>query len=166
MHHDSAIQCNLALQKRRSAGDMVRGIRNAARLYLTYGPAGILQLVVENTLALQQPTQSPTSNSTTQLNGGWPVTNSAMADRISGILKSQTGAPSGYAHLTERCRHTELLHDRIQDALNGYQQDSYTVVDPDDVALTGQQTTANLLARAFRTTTSSKDLAVHPRQDP
>ncbi len=32
-------QCNLVLQKKRSAGDLVRGIRNTARLYLTYGPA-------------------------------------------------------------------------------------------------------------------------------
>jgi hypothetical protein len=140
-------QCNLVLQKRRSAGDMVRGIRNAARLYLTYGPAGILQLVVENTLALQQPTQSPTSNSTTQLNGGWPVYEFGDGStRVSGILRDQAGAPS--VTLTSRsvadtpnCYTVEF-----QDALNGYQQDSYTVVDPDDVALTGQQTTANLLA--------------------
>ena len=34
----------------------------------------------------------------------------------------------------------------FQDALNGYQQDSYTVVDPDDVALAGQQVTATLMA--------------------
>ncbi len=37
-------QCNLVLQKRRSAGDVIRGVRNTARLYLTYGPGGVLQL--------------------------------------------------------------------------------------------------------------------------
>ncbi len=42
-------QCNLLIQKRRSAGDIVRGIRNCARMYLTYGPAGVLQAKIENT---------------------------------------------------------------------------------------------------------------------
>jgi hypothetical protein len=47
-------QCNLVLQNRRSGGDVVRGVRNAARLYLTYGPGGALQLRVENTAAQQR----------------------------------------------------------------------------------------------------------------
>ncbi|MEI9972404.1 MAG: phage tail protein [Ignavibacteriota bacterium] len=34
----------------------------------------------------------------------------------------------------------------FQDALNGYQQDSYEMVDPEDVALTGQTTSAGLMA--------------------
>jgi predicted phage tail protein len=34
----------------------------------------------------------------------------------------------------------------FQDALNGYQQDSYEMVDPDDIALTGQTTSATLMA--------------------
>ena len=36
-------QCNLVLQKRRSAADLIRGIRNGARLLLTYGAGGQLQ---------------------------------------------------------------------------------------------------------------------------
>ncbi|MGP8245977.1 MAG: phage tail protein [Bryobacteraceae bacterium] len=140
-------QCNLVLQHRRSAGDVIRGIRNGARLYLTYGPAGVLQLAVENTVALQQPTQSPTSNSTTQLNGGWPAYEFGDGSTgISGILRRQTGAPSVAVTSRSIADTPNCYTVEFQDALNGYQQDSYTVMDTDDVALTGQQTTANLLA--------------------
>jgi len=139
-------QCNLVLQRRRSAGDVVRGIRNAARLYLTYGPAGILQLAVENTLALQQPTQLATSNSTTQLDGGWPVYEFGDGSTgVSGILRRETGEPSVTITSRSLADTPNCYTVEFQDALNGYQQDSYTVVDPDDVVLTGQQTTANLL---------------------
>jgi hypothetical protein len=48
-------QCNLVLQNRRSAGDLVRGVRNCARLYLTYETGGALQLNVENTAVLEKP---------------------------------------------------------------------------------------------------------------
>jgi hypothetical protein len=65
-------QCNLLLQNRRSAGDVVRGIRNCARMYLTYGPGGLLQAKVENTIALEKPSPQAWSNSSESLNGGWP----------------------------------------------------------------------------------------------
>jgi hypothetical protein len=140
-------QCNLVMQHRRSAGDVVRGIRNGARLYLTYGPGGILQLAVENSIALQQPTQLPTSNSTMQLNGGWPAYEFGDGStEVSGILRRQTGEPSVTVQSRSIADTPNCYTVEFQDALNGYQHDSYTVVDPDDVALTGQQTTANLLA--------------------
>jgi hypothetical protein len=50
-------QCNLVLQNRRSGGDVVRGIRNTARLYLSYGPGGVLQLAVEK--RIQRPYSNP-----------------------------------------------------------------------------------------------------------
>src|SRR6185312_5462424 len=65
-------QCNLALQNRRSAGELVRGVRNTARLLLSYGAGGALQMRVENALALEQPAKPDWSNSTEQLDGGWP----------------------------------------------------------------------------------------------
>ena len=66
-------QCNLCLQTRRNAADTIRGIRNAARLLFTYSIGGLLQLQVENALALQQPAQTAWTNSTETLNGGWPA---------------------------------------------------------------------------------------------
>ena len=81
-------ECNLVLQKRRSAGDVIRGIRNGARLYLTYGNGGLLQLRVENTLALQQPAKADWSNSTEVLDGGWPSYEFGDGSSIfSGILR-------------------------------------------------------------------------------
>ena len=88
-------QCNLVLQNRRSGGDVVRGVRNAARLYLTYGPGGVLQLQVENTAALQQPAKPDCSNSTQPLNGGWPSYEFGDGSTgFSGILRQPNGEPS------------------------------------------------------------------------
>jgi hypothetical protein len=140
-------QCNLVLQKRRSAGDVVRGVRNCARLFLTYGPGGVLQLVEENTLALQQPNQLAWSNSTEQLNGGWPSYEFGDGTTgVSGILRQTTGEPSVTLSARSIADTPNSYTMEFQDALNGYQQDSYTVVDSDDIALAGQQVTATLMA--------------------
>jgi len=143
----SRFRCNMVLQNRRSAGDVIRGIRNASRLYLTYGSGGVLQINVENSLALQQPTQNPWSNSTESLNGGWPVYEFGDGTTgVSGILRKSTGEPSVVVSSRNIADTPNSLSIDFQDDLNGFQQDSYTVVDPDDVALTGQQVTATLMA--------------------
>ncbi|MGA2724256.1 MAG: phage tail protein [Bryobacteraceae bacterium] len=139
--------CNLVLKDRRSGGDVVRGVRNAARLYLTYGPGGVLQLQVENTIALQQPTQPAWSNSTEPLNGGWPSYEfDDGSSSFSGILRLPNGEPS--VTLTSRsiADTPNRISVEFQDALNGYQQDSYELVDPDDVALAGQEVSSTLAA--------------------
>jgi hypothetical protein len=140
-------QCNVVIQKRKSAGDVIRGIRNAARLYLTYGPGGVLQLQVENTAALQQPTQPAWSNSTEPLNGGWPSYEFGDGSNgFSGILRRQNGEPSVTVSARGIADTPNYYTVEFQDALNGYQQDSYSVVDPDDISLAGQQVTATLMA--------------------
>ena len=143
----SRFQCNVVIQKRKSAGDVIRGIRNAARLYLTYGPNGVLQLEVENTAALQQPSRPAWSNSTQPLNGGWPSYEFGDGSNgFSGILRRQNGEPSVTVSARSIADTPNCYTVEFQDALNGYQQDSYSVIDPDDVALAGQQVTANLMA--------------------
>ncbi len=143
----SRFRCNLVLQNRRSAGDVIRGIRNASRLYLTYGSGGVLQINVENSIALQQPTQGPYSNSTESLNGGWPTYEFGDGTTgVSGILRKPTGEPNVVVSSRNIADTPNSLSIDFQDDLNGYQQDSYTVVDPDDVILTGQQVTATLMA--------------------
>jgi hypothetical protein len=140
-------QCNLVLQSRHSAGDVVRGIRNAARLFLSYGPGGALQLQVENTAALQQPAKPDWSNSTQPLNGGWPSYEFGDGNNgFSGIMRRQNGEPS--VTLTSRsiADTPNRLAVEFQDALNGYQQDSYELVDPADVALAGQVVSKTLSA--------------------
>jgi hypothetical protein len=140
-------QCNLVLQSRRSAGDLVRGIRNAARLFLTYGTGGRLQLRVENTVALERAAKPEWSNSTQPLNGGWPSYEFGDGSSgTSGILRRANGEPS----LTVRSRSIADTPNRLtvefQDGLNGYQQDSYSMVNPEDVARAGQEVSSTLHA--------------------
>ena len=140
-------ECNLVLQNRRSGGDVVRGIRNAARLYLTYGPGGLLQLQVENTLALERPVKPANSNSTIALNDGWPSYEFGDGSSdVSGILRKATGEPAIFLSSRSSADTPNRLTVEFQDSLNGYQQDSYSLVDPDDVARAGQEVSAALPA--------------------
>src|SRR5262249_49477062 len=140
-------QTNLVLQSRRSAGDLVRGIRNAARLFLTYGPGGVLQLEVENAIALASPSKPAGSNSTEQLNGGWPGYEFGDGSNgFSGILRRQNGEPSVTVYSRSIADTPNRLTVEFQDALNSYQQDSYEMVMPDDIARAGQEVSASLSA--------------------
>jgi Putative phage tail protein len=140
-------QCNLVLQSRRSLGDVLRGIRNTSRLYFTFGFSGLLQLNVENTIAIQQPSLPDGSNATSQLNGGWPAYEFGDGSSgVSGILRNADG--SSTVHLTSKssadCPNQFSVE--FQDAFNQYQQDSFSVVDANDVAKTRQQVAVSLYA--------------------
>ena len=140
-------QCNLVLQNRRSGGDVVRGIRNAARLYLTYGPGGLLQLQVENAASLEMPAKPPGSNSSEPLNGGWLSYEFGDGTLgFSGILRRPNGEASIVVYSRSTADTPNRLTVEFQDALNGYQQDSYSMVDPDDVSRAGQEISAALPA--------------------
>jgi hypothetical protein len=140
-------QSNLLIQKRRSAGDVIRGIRNSARMYLTYGTGGTLQLHIENTAAVQSPVKPVCSNSKESLNGGWPAYEFGDGSNgFSGILRRQNGEPAVTVYSRGISDTPNCLTVDFQDGLNGYQQDSYSVVDPDDVARAGQQVTSGLMA--------------------
>ncbi|MBV9503818.1 MAG: hypothetical protein JO323_02310 [Acidobacteriia bacterium] len=143
----SRFQSNFVLQNRRSGGDVVRGVRNAARLYLTYGPGGILQLQVENSIALQQSTQPLSSNSTEPLNGGWPSYEFGDGSNgFSGILRRPDQSPSIKLTCRNNADTPNSFSVEFQDALNSYQQDSCAMVDPNDIALTGQEVSTTLMA--------------------
>ncbi|MBZ5623797.1 MAG: hypothetical protein LAQ69_34610, partial [Acidobacteriia bacterium] len=140
-------QCNLVLQTRRSCGDVVRGVRNSGRLYLTYGPGGVLQLQVENTVALERASKPDWSNSEVELSGGWPSYEFGDGSNgYSGILRLPNGAPSVTVTSRGIADTPNLLTVEFQDALNAYQQDSYRMVDPSDIAATGQEISATLTA--------------------
>ncbi len=136
-------QCNLVLDSRRAASDVIRGIRNSSRLFLRYGPNGLLQLMVENSLPLQQPNPFPNSNSTATLNGGWPAYE--FGDGTSGttgIARTSTRASSVKLTSKSIADTPNRFVAEFQDAFNEYQQDSLSIVDPDDVASTGQEITS------------------------
>ena len=140
-------QCNLCLQNRRNAADTIRGIRNAARLLFTYSVGGLLQLQVENSIALQQPTQPAWTNSTEPLNGGWPAYEfSDGSTGVANILRKANGEPSVQVSSRSIADTPNQVTVEFQDAFNGYQQDSLLTVDVDDIQLTGQVITTTLMA--------------------
>jgi hypothetical protein len=140
-------QCNLCLQWRRNAADTIRGIRNAARLLFTYSVGGLLQLQVENSIALQQPLLPAWSNSTEPLNGGWPAYEfSDGSTGVANILRKANGEPSVQVFSRSIADTPNQVTVEFQDAFNGYQQDSLLTVDVADTALTGQVITTALMA--------------------
>jgi len=138
-------QCNLLLTGSRSAGDIVRGIRTASATYLSFDSNGLIQLNAEDTLANQQPTQSASSNSTAELNGGWPAYEFGD-DAFSGIVRSANGTPSLTVTSQSIANTPNQYTVEFQDEFNDYQQDSLSLVDIDDFVLTGQQVTTTLTA--------------------
>ena len=137
--------CNLVISHRRTAGDLIRAIRNAARMYLTYGNNGLLQLRVENTIALQQASQAAWSNSVSQLNGGWPSYEFGDGSTgVSGILRKQNGEPSIRLWSRSTTNTPNRFAIEFQDSLNEFQQDSFSLVDVVDVDRAGQEITAPL----------------------
>jgi hypothetical protein len=140
-------QCNLAIQRRRSAADAIRGVRNSARLFLHYGSGGKLTVGVENTLAAQQPERPAWSNATETLDGGWP---SYEFDERS-ILRRANGEPSVRVFSRPTMDTPNRFAVEFQDAQNAYQQDSLALVDPEDVEIAGQEVTGTLAALGLPT---------------
>jgi len=139
--------CNLCMQRRRNAGDTIRGIRNGSRLLLTYSMAGLLQLQVENSIALQQPTQVAWSNSAEPLSGGWPGYEfSDGSTGVANILRKANGETSVQVTSRSIADTPNQVTVEFQDAFNSYQQDSLAIVDVDDMDLTGQAITTTLMA--------------------
>jgi hypothetical protein len=138
-------QCNLLLTGRRSAGDIVRGIRNGSAMYLSFDSNGLIQLNAEDTLANQQPTQLANSNSTEALNGGWPAYEFGD-NTFSGIVRSANGTPSLTVTSQSIANTPNHYTVEFQDQFNDYQQDSLSLIDIDDFLLTGQDVTTTLTA--------------------
>jgi Putative phage tail protein len=140
--------CNLVLKNRQSAGNVVRGVRTTARMLLTYGPNGVLQARIENAAAVEQPSKPVCSNSTTSLsNGGWPSYEFGDGSSgLSGILRKPSGEPTVRVYSRSIADAPNRFTVEFQDALNEYQQDSYELVDPVDIALCGQEVSITLPA--------------------
>jgi hypothetical protein len=140
-------QCNLVVRSRKSAAELARGIRAGSSLMLTYGAEGLLTLRVENTLALQQPTQPSGSNSISTLDGGWPAYEfSDGSAAFSGILRRPDGEPALRLFSRAGAETANRLAVEFQDEFNEYQQDSLSLVDIDDALLTGREVTASYQA--------------------
>ncbi len=140
-------QCNLVVRRRRSASDVVRGIRNGSALLLSYDASGLIALRAEGPMAVQQAEKAEGSNSVAELDGGWPAYEfSDGSAPFSGLLRK----PSGEPHIRFWARAASESPNRFtvefQDEFNEYQQDSLSLVDVDDAMLVGQEVTAPLTA--------------------
>ncbi len=145
--HGNAIQlpryqCNLALRRRRSAAEVIRGIRSGAGLYLTFGNGGKLQLRQESTIGVQQPELSSSSNAATPLFGGWP----AYEFTEGAILRDSGGEPRVRIYSRNSADTPNRFSVEFQDAFNEYQQDSFSLLDMEDVVTVGQEISASLPA--------------------
>ena len=140
-------QCNLVLQKRKSAGDLVRGVRNSARLLLTYGRRARCRSAWRIRWHSRWPEKPEWSNSTEPLDGGWP--SYEFGDGSNGF-RASCGSPNGEPSFRMYSRSMADTPNRFtvefQDSLNEYQQDSFSLVDADDVARSGQEVSQTLAA--------------------
>ena len=140
-------QCNLVVRKRRSAADLVRGVRNGSGLYLTYGDGGLLQLRVEGGFALQHPVKPEGSNSEEAFNGGWPCYEFGDgSSSFSGLMRRPSGEPALRLWSRPTAETPNRYSVEFQDEFNEYQQDSLSLVDVDDALNTGQEVSAGLYA--------------------
>ncbi len=133
-------ECNLILNKRQSAATVIRGIRVASSLMLRYGATGLLELLPETTIAAQQPTLPDGSNSTDELDGGWPAYEfSDISAPFSGIARNSDGSSSVKLSSRSISETSNRLSIEFQNESNEYQQDSLSLVDSDDSALIGYE---------------------------
>ncbi|MEZ5365165.1 MAG: phage tail protein [Bryobacterales bacterium] len=147
-------RCNLALQDRRTAADVVRGIRNNARLQLHYRDDGKLSVYVENSLLLQQPVKPEGSNAVNTLNGGWPAysyVDGSAPGTASGILRRPDGSPALRMWSRPTADTPNRFSVEFADQFNEYQQDSLALLDADDLRRTGQEITGRLVADGLPT---------------
>jgi hypothetical protein len=129
-------QCNLVVQSRRSGADLIRGIRNASRMLLSYGAGGLLQVRVENTLELEQPEKPAWSNAEESFNAGWPHYEFGDgSSNASGILRRDGGESSIRLWSRSTADTANRFVVEFQDAFNEYQQDSFSVVNGEDATL-------------------------------
>jgi hypothetical protein len=141
-------QCNMTVRTRRMAADVIRGVRNNARLLLTYTTGGLLGVKVENSLALQQPGKPYGSNAPAAVNGGWPAyvyADGTSGSPPSGILRTTNNASSVKLTSRQTVDTPNQFAIEFQDMFNEYQQDSFAIVDVGDVATTGQEITGKLV---------------------
>lgn len=128
-------QCNFAINQSQSVGEIIRSIRNGSRLYLVLNSAGLIEVRVENTFALQQPSLPPGSNATLPYNGGWP----AYEFDATSIARNKDGSSSLKLSKLGAQDTPNRLSIEFQDSFNQFQQDSLSLTDEDDEDLTGQE---------------------------
>lgn len=133
-------ECNIVLQRRSSAADLIRSIRNGSLLFLTYGEGGKLELRIEGSIEVQHSVRNAGSNSVNAMAGGWPAYEfSDGSSTFGGILRQENGEPSVIVFSRSTADTANRMTLEFQDSFNEFQQDSVSLVDTEDVLLAGQE---------------------------
>ncbi|MBX9601730.1 MAG: hypothetical protein K2X35_12020 [Bryobacteraceae bacterium] len=139
-------QCNVVIRKRRPAAEIVKGIRAGSNLLLHPAPGGKLRLRVEGPIAAQHAVKPGGSNAAEPLNGGWPAYEFSDQAPISGILRSESGAPLIRLWSRSGGDSPNRLSVEFQNEFNEYQQDSLSLAAMDDIDAVGHEVAAPVAA--------------------
>jgi hypothetical protein len=139
---------SLVIQQRKSAAELIRGLRNSFRGMLSHNPAtGLLETFIKQTLADQQPSTIAGSNYNTAVpsidHDGAPV-NGYVAYRFAednGTILRRNGKSTLTITQTGITNSPNSLSVSFQDANNSYQVDNVTIVDSADIGRSNQVVT-------------------------
>lgn len=138
-------EINLALIRRRSLSEVVRGIRTSAGLMITLDAAGRLSLRPETTIGRQHPQKGVFSNAAEPVDGGWPAYEFGDgAAGISGILRRGSGESSFRIYRKSSGELPNRLTAEFADAFRNYEPDVLSLVDFEDAQLQGCEVSAPL----------------------
>lgn len=134
-------QCNLAIRRRRTAADLIRGVQNNARLQLAYDDLGRLSARVADTIASQHPVAPRGSNVVSPLNGGWPAYHYSDGSdaTAANILRLSNGGSSIRISSRSNNEVPNRVSAEFADEHNEFQQDSLVVTDTKDILRAGRE---------------------------
>lgn len=138
-------EVNLALTRRRSVSEVVRGIRRAAGLMISLDAAGRLHLRPEATIRRQHPQKSPFSNATEPVSEGWPAYEFGDGTGgTSGIIRRHSGESSFRIFRKSSGELPNRLTAEFADAFREYAPDVLSLVDFEDARIQGCEVSAPL----------------------
>ena len=140
------------ISDRRSAAEIVRGIRTGCRGLLIPNVAGKVALRIQQSIAAEQPAQIPGSNYATAVNGGYV----AYKFDLSTILRKNDGAPAIRVWQPGISDCPNRMSVNFQDSDNGWAPDSLTIVDTQDVPRSGQEVGGSVAAEGLNSYDQSK----------
>ena len=140
-------QCNLVIRKRRSAADVIRGVRNASALYLTYG-AGWSAATRGGVIHCRSAGgEAGMLEQHGNVYGGWPAYEFGDASSpFSDIARRPRGEPTLRLFSRSTAETPNRYTVEFQDEFNEYQQDSLSLVDVADAVIAGQEISASMTA--------------------
>ncbi len=128
-------ETNLILRRRYSVAELLRGVRLASLLRLGIDRTGRIYVSPEGTLAQQQPVKPAGSNAEATQDGGWAAYEFDDGKYgKTGFLVKSNGDPDFHVFAQPSVESANRVSAEIQDSLNEFRQDSFTLADSDDIA--------------------------------